>query len=256
MRRNGMTIKDAAYEWVREFNAIPQGMIAKLMSDNPDDWCEATKKAIGDRVYCYDPNESGEITSYDEETEIYTVELDNGKVIQVNESDMEIEYYDTLPMWGTMWSFGDNCDDWWLEEGEGIKIMSQCGFRIYEHEEFGYFFGIDGAGYDFYEAHWIPLYKARGLKWHDERTEISDESIVEKLAEVGATKEFIDKIIGLYAEESINIGGYYGPAPSKKILEALRNSQKFSVVDRHEKVMEMNGHYDDNDYYVITREVR
>lgn len=27
--------------------------------------------------------------------------------------------------------------------------------------------GIDGAGYDFYEAHWIPLYEARGLHWHE-----------------------------------------------------------------------------------------
>ena len=81
---------------------------------------------------------------------------------------MENEYYGGLPMWGTLWQFGDSADDWWLEEGDGIRIMSECGFRIYEHEEFGYFFGIDGAGYDFYEAHWIPLYKARGLHWHDE----------------------------------------------------------------------------------------
>lgn len=74
-------------------------------------------------------------------------------------------------MWGTMWSFGDGCDDWWLEDGDGIRIMSECGFRIYEHEEFGYFFGIDGCGYDFYEAHWLPLYNARGLQWHDELAE-------------------------------------------------------------------------------------
>ena len=32
---------------------------------------------------------------------------------------------------------------------------------------FGYIFGIDGAGYDFYEDHWIPLYKERGIQWHD-----------------------------------------------------------------------------------------
>ena len=49
--------------------------------------------------------------------------------------------------------------------------MSECGFRIFESEEFGYFFGIDGAGYDFYEQHWLPLYKARGLKWHDPKTD-------------------------------------------------------------------------------------
>lgn len=28
------------------------------------------------------------------------------------------------------------------------------------------------SGYDFYEAHWIPLYEARGLKWHKESEEI------------------------------------------------------------------------------------
>lgn len=123
------TIREAAQAWVREFNAYPQGMIEQLWRDHPDEWSEITYK--GD----------------------------------------EDDYYDVLPMWGTMWSFGDGIDDDWLsgEFGEdGLKLMSECGFRIYEHEEFGYFFGIDGAGYDFYEAHWIPLYKARGLHWHNE----------------------------------------------------------------------------------------
>ena len=171
MRRQGMTINDAAHEWVREFNAIQWDIVNKLMSLEPDEWHEVTEPSYGDRVYCYDHQESGEIDSYDEETELYTVDLDNGERVQVEKSDMEVEYDSILPMWGTMWSFGDSCVDWWLSDGNGIRIMSQCGFRIYEHEEFGYFFGIDGAGYDFYEAHWIPLYKARGLKWHDESAE-------------------------------------------------------------------------------------
>ena len=174
MRRQGMTINDAAHEWVREFNAIPQDMIAELMRHDFDSWCEITAKGYGDRVYCYDHNEYGEITEYNEETELYTVELDGGEEVQVEENDMEVDHYDRLPMWGTMWSFGDSCDDWWLTDDEGIRKMSFCGFRIYEHDEWGYFFGIDGAGYDFYEAHWIPLYKARGLKWHDESTELEE----------------------------------------------------------------------------------
>lgn len=49
--------------------------------------------------------------------------------------------------------------------------MSDCGFRIYKSEDYGYFFGIDGAGYSFYEEHWMPLYKARGLHWHDPQAE-------------------------------------------------------------------------------------
>lgn len=30
---------------------------------------------------------------------------------------------------------------------------------------------IYDATYDFYEAHWIPLYKVRGLHWHKEENE-------------------------------------------------------------------------------------
>lgn len=95
--------------------------------------------------------------------------FDCDSIVEVTVSD---EYfYDVLPMWGTMWTFGDQLDNWWLEEGDGFKLMSECGFRIYESDDFGYIFGIDGAGYDFYEAHWIPLYKARELKWHDQNEE-------------------------------------------------------------------------------------
>lgn len=71
-------------------------------------------------------------------------------------------------MWGTLWAFGDSVDNWWLEEHGGLQAMADCGFRIYEQEDYEYVFGIDGAGYDFYSEHWIPLYKARGLHWHKE----------------------------------------------------------------------------------------
>lgn len=127
----GLTISDATHKWVSEFNAIPREMIERLMLDHREDWQE--------------------ITVMTEEQQEY--------------------YSDMLPMWGTMWSFGDGCDDWWLENEGGIEIMSKCGFRIYEHDEWGYFFGIDGAGYDFYAEHWIPLYKMRGLQWHDPAAE-------------------------------------------------------------------------------------
>ena len=164
------TIREATAAWVREMNAISQGMILRLFQDDPDDWTEVTTPSKYDRVYVYENGDYGEIT--DIEDDIYKIELDNGEVIECESDDFEINRDDYLPMWGTMWSFGDGCDDWWLEEKDGIKLMSECGFRIYKSEEFGYFFGIDGAGYDFYSEHWIPLYKARGLKWH--KTEKED----------------------------------------------------------------------------------
>lgn len=159
------TIREATETWVQTFNAIPQGMISELMKNNIDDWYEITKPSVGDRVYVYENGESGEIIDKNENG--YLIELDNDEEIQIkNENDFEIDRYDLLPMWGTMWSFGDSCDDWWLENN--LDKMSDCGFRIFESEKYGYFFGIDGAGYDFYEAHWVPLYKARGLRWHKE----------------------------------------------------------------------------------------
>lgn len=124
-------INDAAHAFVAEFNAFPESMIETLMGVDIDSWSEVT-------VFADDEND---------------------------------EYREFLPMWGTMWSFSDPCDNWWLEEKDGIRIMSELGFRIYSHEEWGYFFGVDGAGYDFYEQHWIPLYKARGLHWHKEGNE-------------------------------------------------------------------------------------
>jgi hypothetical protein len=77
------------------------------------------------------------------------------------------EYFEYgLPMWGTMWTFGSGFDESWAKDN--LEVMADCGFKIFESDELGVFFGINGAGYDFYESHWIPLYKARGLKWHSE----------------------------------------------------------------------------------------
>ena len=156
-------IKEATGAYVREMNAIDQDIIAMLMKADVDDWQEVTKPCIGDKVYVYDEGE-GEVVEINGDT--YMVDFYD-EVMNYHLEDLEVVDYDGLPMWGTMWSFGDSIDEWWLENKNGLKLMSECGFRIYHSEKYGYFFGIDGAGYDFYEAHWIPLYKARGLKWHE-----------------------------------------------------------------------------------------
>lgn len=161
---------EATREWVRGFNAIPYGIIHRLMIEDMDadagKWREVTAPMSGDPVYVYAGSfHTGELLGYDDESNTYAIELDNGDMITANEDDFGVERFG-LPMWGTLWSFDERIDEEWLAHG-GIKAMSECGFRIYESDEYGYFFGIDGAGYDFYEAHWIPLYDARGLHWHE-----------------------------------------------------------------------------------------
>lgn len=73
-----------------------------------------------------------------------------------------------LPMWGMMWAMMDPCDIDWAESEVGLASLDQSGFSVYRFEDYGIIFGIDGAGYSFYEEHWIPLYKLRGLHWHKE----------------------------------------------------------------------------------------
>lgn len=51
--KNGLTIRDAAERWVHEMNAIPQGMIEKLMNIGDGDIHEVTEPAVGDSVYFY-----------------------------------------------------------------------------------------------------------------------------------------------------------------------------------------------------------
>lgn len=47
MTRVYETVRDAAELWVSQFNAVPQGMLDKLMRDNPDEWREVTEPTIG-----------------------------------------------------------------------------------------------------------------------------------------------------------------------------------------------------------------
>lgn len=178
MLSKGMTVSDAAHRWVAEFNQFPQDMIQKLMTMDIDRWREITKPSSGMRVFITDSPDgykgcccTGEVECYHEGSGVYRVALDDGDTIEVCGDSLELEVYDLLPMWGSMWQFGDSADDHWLEDEENVRVMSECGFRIYESDEWGYFFGIDGCGYDFYEAHWIPLYRKRGLQWHDPDTE-------------------------------------------------------------------------------------
>jgi hypothetical protein len=80
-------------------------------------------------------------------------------------------------MWGTMFIVGDPVDKQRIhalrrpvtdEEDDlyGCQEVGQTG--IYAFDVDGQLvLGINGAGYDFYEHHWIPLYEALGYSWHD-----------------------------------------------------------------------------------------
>lgn len=167
-----MNIREATYLWVnKDTSRVPLSVVEKLCEySDYNDFIEVTPPSINDRVYLFDNGDYGKITGYatnDNGNGVYTVILDSNEKIKITDSnDFEVFHGSHFPMWGTMWTFNDSCDADWLENN--MQLMANCGFRIYESEDYRYVFGIDETGYDFYESHWIPLYKARGLKWHNE----------------------------------------------------------------------------------------
>ena len=56
-------------------------------------------------------------------------------------------------------------DEEWIREH--VEDVESCGFLVYDSEETGILLGVDGGGYSFMDEHWLPLYAARGLQWHD-----------------------------------------------------------------------------------------
>lgn len=170
-----MTKQEAVRSWVREFNAIPQSVVSRLMEfSGYDDMCEVTPLCIGDTGYVWDEKHRGDSVEIiqREPDKHFFVRNQDGEEYIVDGSHIECTTERSiLPMWGTMWAFGDSIDNDWLEGefgNDGLALMADCGFRIYQSDDYGYVFGIDGAGYDFFEAHWEPLYDARGMRWHKE----------------------------------------------------------------------------------------
>ncbi|WJJ55384.1 hypothetical protein QB910_000140 [Dabrowskivirus KKP3916] len=151
------TLTEAVRGWVREFNAIPQSLIEKAYPNLEDDGLQilVTERECNNCRY----------------TEYELREVDGETVEFCSNCGKETEKEGTteawgLPMWGTMWTFGEpSFDGTWAKDN--LEKMRECGFWVYESDELGILFGINGAGYDFYESHWIPLYKARGLNWHE-----------------------------------------------------------------------------------------
>ena len=133
-------LSDACYEWVQTFNAIPYGVIEKLLKLDVDDVIEITPPSKYDRVYIFGDeyeDQRGEIiqTQYDNENDLYLIRLDDsGEEVVVSSNDFDVERESFLPMWGTLWTFSDGCDEEWANGkylGPHLQEMADCGFRIY-----------------------------------------------------------------------------------------------------------------------------
>lgn len=167
------TIREAAEHWVREMDFVDSGLIKDAIREKEYVWNEITPLTVGKTIYCYDGiGLDGEChDGYGEIIKIIGDQIvvkmnDTEKKVLANKGYAEEETREWFPMWGTMFQPKERFDEEWI--ADNLQKVADCGFRIYEHDDYGIFLGIDGCGYDFYSEHWIPLYKARGLQWHEE----------------------------------------------------------------------------------------
>lgn len=156
---------------VDEFNMISESLLSRAFKDNIDDWVELTRYSVGDRVYLND-GQYAEVLEIKLEEGKAIVKLeytDEEKEIDIEEANQEFE--SIYPMWNTLFNPKDSFISSWIEKHP--YTTTACGFRIFmDNETEEIYLGIDGAGYNFYEAHWVKLYDAMGLQWHDSEEDI------------------------------------------------------------------------------------
>ena len=141
---------EACRMWLREFSMIPVALLEKAYPYG--EGIEVLAPTIEQfREEYYKENCIGEVCE-----ECYSEHCSE----QYNE---EIPF---IPMWGWVFAPNSSLDAEWIKRNAS-KIYEECGIIVYETDEIGVFLGINGAGYDFYETHWLPLYRLRGLKWHE-----------------------------------------------------------------------------------------
>jgi len=138
---------EACKLWIdRDFNSIPQALVKKAFEE---DW---------ENIEILAPTLEAWIKAYGEDYE--------------DEEEAEDAFYESeerfpFPMWGWYFQPSDPLDADWFEE-HAEEVYLKCGVCVYCTDETGIMLGINGAGYNFYDSHWLPLYRLRGLKWHDE----------------------------------------------------------------------------------------
>lgn len=140
-----------------EFSATPNYLIERAYSFSEGEIENITPYVpiVGDYVINTETNETGEIKTIN--GDVVIVEVDENE--EEWEKDYIVEDYPVygLPMWGTLWRVCCCFLESYILEN--LEEVAKAGFQIYQTED-DLYLGIDGAGYDFYEVHWTPLYRS------------------------------------------------------------------------------------------------
>lgn len=158
----------ATRSWVDQFDAVPASIITKMalcdreMADYDSDSFRLASSPTLACEWC------GEV-----QEDVNALDIDRARercaalACQRCRKKEGLTYTrpDYFPCsWGWLWAPPRQDLDWFLANRHRV---SSLGFYVFESDDYGILLGIDAGGFDFYEAYWIPLYKLRGLCWHE-----------------------------------------------------------------------------------------
>jgi hypothetical protein len=166
-------MRAAAESWIDQFDRVPASVIEKMaQSDEAMTYydSDSLRLVASPRIEC-----TGCDATYEGERTLKELhELDQagrGEACPFCEHNAGDDWMRGCPVnafpcaWGTLFTPRDRLDcEWVLEHAQAV---ARLGFFVFESEDFGCLLGIDGAGFDFYDTFWIPLYRMRGLQWHE-----------------------------------------------------------------------------------------
>lgn len=148
------TKKEAAEALIDRYDQIPFALIERAFGSDPTD-LQLIAGGTATCIYCgaQEDKKPGEPCEYCEGNK---------------QGDYTFEPTLAWPAgWGTLFHPRDMVDEKRIRK-DAQGCAEAAGVLIYDSDETGLLLAIDGAGYDFYEAHWVPLYEWLGYHWHEE----------------------------------------------------------------------------------------
>ena len=149
---------ESVREWMRMW--MPSIDTTLLDRDNFEKW-----ELLTPRYEVRETDEGWGVWDFDEAA--FLTDEDDGKVIEYGterEADdfcyeRECEQADARYAFPFAWNTG-----WVLEGKHWLAELRETGFLVYEYDNDAIIAGIDGGGYAFMDAHFIPLYAALAEK--------------------------------------------------------------------------------------------
>lgn len=152
-------------DFISRLNEFDADMIAVLINADPRRWLEITTPLIGSRVTYYGERHNQEprtgrvsmiepAPADDCDGGMYCiVEFDDGCSLKTSDVNLDVVFDTNFPKCDKLYQFKDGVPDY--------RLLSNLGFRVFEHQEFGIFFGFDDDDDEMtMEDYWEPLYDA------------------------------------------------------------------------------------------------